>query len=263
MVVRVALGLEYNGGAYCGWQTQPAGCSVQDHLERALATIHGAPVQTITAGRTDAGVHALAQVAHFETIHERPDHAWVMGANSHLPSGIAVLWARNVPETFHARFSALERRYRYVLFNGPVRPALLSGKVGWVHGRLDLAAMAEASGHLLGEHDFSAFRAAECQAKSPVRELRSARVTPLGDYVILDFQANAFLHHQVRNMVGALVWVGLGRRPADWVADVLSSRDRSRAAATFAAEGLYLAGVQYDEVWQLPPFTNRIPPFLP
>jgi tRNA pseudouridine38-40 synthase len=263
MAARLALGLEYDGGPFCGWQTQPGGCAVQDHLERALAVIHGGPVKTVSAGRTDAGVHALAQVVHFDAHHVRPEQAWVRGVNSHLPTGMAVLWAKSVPDGFHARHSALERHYRYLLFNGPLRPALLAGRVGWIHGGLDVAAMAEAAACLVGEHDFSAFRAAECQAKSPVRDLRWAQVTGQGPYVVLEFWANAFLHHQVRNMVGALVWVGLGRRPTAWLAEVLASRERTRAAATFAADGLYLAGVQYDAAWKLPPFADRTLPFLP
>lgn len=263
MAQRIALGLEYAGGPFCGWQTQPGGCAVQDRLERALAEIHGAPVETITAGRTDAGVHALAQVVHFDALHARPEQAWVRGVNSHLPPDMAVLWAKAVPDAFHARYSALERRYRYVLCNDPVRPALLAGRAGWVHGELDVAAMAQGAGHLLGEHDFSAFRAAECQAKTPVRELRLATVARHGAYVVFEFRGNAFLHHQVRNMVGALVWVGLGRRPPLWVSQVLAGRDRGLAAATFAADGLYLAGVQYDAAWQLPPFPQRMQPFLP
>lgn len=249
---RVALGLEYDGSLFCGWQTQPGGCSVQDHLEQALATIHGAPVRTITAGRTDAGVHAVGQVVHFDAANLRPESAWVRGVNAHLPQGVSVLWAREVSAEFDARRGALERCYRYILVNRPVRPALLAGKAGWIHGELDLVAMAEGGQLLLGTHDFSAFRAAECQARSPVRELRSATVARQGDFVIFEFRANAFLHHQVRNMVGALVWVGLQRRPPGWVGELLASRDRAQGAATFAPDGLYLAEVKYDPAWGLP-----------
>ena len=251
-VSRIALGLEYDGTRFCGWQTQPGGCAVQDHLESALAIIHGGAVQTVTAGRTDAGVHAVGQVVHFDVQNVRPESAWVRGVNAHLPSGISVLWAREVGPGFDARRSALGRSYRYVLLNRPVRPALLAGKVGWLHGDLDFAAMKAGAEYLLGTHDFSAFRAAECQARSPIRELRRAEVLRQGDFVVFDFSANAFLHHQVRNMVGALVWVGLGRRPPDWVAEVLVSRDRTQGAATFAADGLYLARVDYDASWGLP-----------
>lgn len=257
MAVRIALGLEYDGQAFCGWQTQAGGCSIQDVLEAALGHVHGAPVQTVVAGRTDAGVHALAQVVHFDAGLPRPLSAWIRGVNARLPSGVAVLWARQVDAGFHARYAALERSYRYVLLNHPVRPALLSGRVGWMHAPLDEARMAAAAAGLLGEHDFSAFRAAECQARSPVRQLRRADVMRRGDFVLFEFSANAFLHHQVRNMVGALVWVGLGRRPPEWVEALLHSRDRTQGAATFAADGLYLTQVRYDPGWGLPETSGR------
>lgn len=261
MAARIALGLEYDGRAFCGWQTQPGGCAVQDHVEQALASVHGGPVSTIVAGRTDAGVHALAQVLHFDAVHDRPESAWVRGVNAHLPAGVAVLWARQVADDFHARFSAQERAYRYRLLNHPVRPALDAGRVGWVHAPLDVERMAEAATYLVGEHDFSAFRAAECQAKSPVRDLRLASVMARSRYVEFEFRANAFLHHQVRNMVGALVWVGLRRRPAAWVGEVLAARDRRLAAATFAPDGLYLADIRYDPDWRLPEFDAGRPSF--
>ncbi len=256
-MARIALGLEYDGRLFCGWQTQPGGCAVQDALEAALAKVHGAPVATIVAGRTDAGVHALNQVVHFDTINDRPASAWLRGANALLPEGVAVVWTQPVAGEFNARYAALERVYRYVLLNHPVRPALLAGRVGWVHAPLDLAAMTEAAKYIVGEHDFSAFRAAECQAKSPVRELRQIGIVRQGDFIVLQFRANAFLHHQVRNMVGALVWVGLGRRAPDWIKAVLESRDRSQAAATFAADGLYLSEVRYDPAWGLPTAADR------
>lgn len=259
---RIAMGLEYDGSPFCGWQTQPGGCAVQDHLEKALAQIHGAPVQTITAGRTDAGVHARGQVAHFDACFHRPESAWVRGVNVHLPPGISVLWAREVGPDFDARRGALERCYQYLLLNRPVRPALLAGKVGWIHGDLDLAAMEEGAALLVGEHDFSAFRAAECQARSPVRDLRQARISRSGVWITFEFRANAFLHHQVRNMVGALVWVGLGRRSPAWVGELLASRDRAQGGATFAPDGLYLAEVKYDPSWGLPA-SNGIMPFPP
>jgi len=255
---RMALGLEYDGRAYCGWQTQPGGCAVQDHLEMALAEIQGTPVKTVTAGRTDAGVHARAQVIHFDAEPIRPDHAWVRGVNAHLPPDISVLWAKAVPFAFDARRSAQERSYRYLLVNRAVRPALWKGRAGWVHGELDVSAMQQAATFLVGTHDFSAFRAAACQAKTPVRDLRTATVRREGDWVIFDFRANAFLHHQVRNMVGALVWVGLGRRPTTWVGEVLASRSRSQGAATFAPDGLYLAEVRYDPAWGLPQIKGEV-----
>jgi tRNA pseudouridine38-40 synthase len=214
MALRLALGLEYDGRSFRGWQTQPGGDTVQDAVEAALAKVHGAPVATIVAGRTDAGVHATAQVLHFDAQHARPESAWTRGVNAHLPAGVAVLWAREVAPEFHARFGAVERAYRYYLLNHPVRPALMAGRVGWIHRALDLDAMRQAAGHLLGLHDFSAFRAAECQAKSPFRDLRRADVAKQGDYIVFEFRANAFLHHQVRNMV----WAGARRigSPRSW-----------------------------------------------
>lgn len=252
MVERMALGLEYDGRGFCGWQTQPSGCGIQDRLEYAITQIHGTPVHTVAAGRTDAGVHASVQVVHFDAEHDRPEQAWVRGVNSHLPVGVSVLWARPVPAEFDARKAALERTYRYVLLNRPVRPALLAGQVGWVFGRLDESAMAEAAESFLGTHDFTAFRAAACQANTPIRDMRRASVTRQDEFIFFEFRANAFLHHQIRNMVGALVWVGLGRRPASWVGEVLASRDRTLGAATFAPDGLYLAGVRYDDCYGLP-----------
>lgn len=256
---RLALGLEYDGRLFHGWQTQPGGQTVQDHLESALAAVHGRPVQTIVAGRTDTGVHALAQVVHFDVVHARPESAWVRGVNAHLPAGIAVLWARQVDDAFNARSVALGRHYRYLLLNHAVRPALLAGRVGWLHGPLDLAGMQTAASLLVGEHDFSAFRSSECQARTPVRRILAARVTRQGRFLLFDFHANAFLHHQVRNMVGALAWVGLRRRRPEWLGELLASRDRRLGAATFPADGLYLTRVDYADHWGLPAFDNRCP----
>ncbi len=250
--MRIALCIEYDGSAFHGWQTQPDGNTVQDALEKALAGIAGTGVDVICAGRTDTGVHATAQVVHFDCATERPLSAWVRGANTLLPDAVAVRWAHPVPDDFHARFSARGRRYRYVLLNRPQRPALAHGHVGWYHAPLDIAAMQDAAGRLLGEHDFSAFRAAECQAKTPVKELREARVRKVGDHVLFDFEASAFLHHMVRNMVGSLVYVGKGKHPPGWIAELLAGRDRKRAAPTFAPGGLYLSGVSYESHWGLP-----------
>lgn len=253
-MVRIALGLEYDGGAFCGWQSQPEGCGVQDALERAVAGIAAEPVRVITAGRTDTGVHALQQVVHFETSAVRPDTAWVRGVNALLPESVGVLWAREVPEEFHARFSAFERRYQYRLLNRPVRPALAAGKVGWFHRPLDVEAMRAGAAYLIGEHDFSAFRAAECQAKSPVKHLRRLDIRSEGDLILFDLAAGAFLHHMVRNIVGCLVYVGKGKHPPEWIGLLLESRDRRLAAPTFSPDGLYLAGVGYDPKWGLPAF---------
>ncbi len=251
-MVRIALGLEYDGSRFCGWQTQPSGCGVQDALEEALAEVASCPVSVVAAGRTDTGVHATAQVVHFDTEAQRPDTAWVRGVNAHLPAGVAVCWARPMGEDFHARFGARERRYRYLLLNRPVRPALYAGKAGWYHAPLDVGRMAEAAALLVGEHDFSAFRAAECQAKSPVRHLRHLSVRREGEWVIFDLAANAFLHHMVRNIVGCLVYVGKGRHPPAWLGELLAERDRRLAAPTFAPDGLYLTGVDYDPAFALP-----------
>ena len=260
---RIALGLEYDGSAFCGWQTQPQGCAVQDKLESALAQLAGEPIATVCAGRTDAGVHALAQVVHFDTAVQRPLTAWVRGSNALLPPQIAVTWAHIVAPQFHARYSARERAYRYVLLNRPVRPAADQGRTGWFHAPLDVERMRFAARALIGEHDFSAFRSSECQAHSPVRELRRLDIERRTEYVLFDFSANAFLHHMVRNLVGALISVGSGRHPPEWIDEVLRSRDRTRAAPTFDAAGLYLARVVYDAAFGLPATEPRTPlPYL-
>jgi len=259
--MRIALGLEYAGQAFTGWQSQLDGRGAQDTLERALAAIAGTSTRTIAAGRTDAGVHATMQVVHFDIAVERPDTAWVRGVNSHLAQDIAVLWAHPVAEDFHARFAATARHYTYLLLNREVRPALLAGRAGWYHRPLDVAAMREAARVLAGTHDFSAFRAAECQAKSPVKTLSTIEVAASGDFVRFDFSANAFLHHMIRNIVGALVYVGAGKEPVQWIAEILVARDRTYAAPTFAPDGLYMTGVDYDAKWGLPP--TRRPVSLP
>ena len=250
--MRIALGIEYDGSRFCGWQTQPSGCALQDALERALAEIAGHPVATICAGRTDAGVHACAQVVHFDSGAERPERAWVRGVNALLPQGMAVLWARDVAAAFHARYGARERAYRYLLLNHPTRPALAAGRVGWFHQPLAVEAMRAAAAPLVGRHDFSAFRAAECQAATPVRELRTVTIERQGALVLFEFRANAFLHHMIRNLVGSLVYVGTGRQPPGWLAEVLAGRDRGRCAPTFDAAGLYLTQVTYEPQWALP-----------
>ena len=250
--MRVALGVEYDGSAFHGWQVQPGGGTVQDTLQAALRKIAGVPVDVVCAGRTDAGVHATGQVVHFDAPVERPLSAWVRGVNTFLPPAVAVRWARPVADDFHARFAAFGRRYRYLLLNRPQRPGVWHGRAGWYHHALDAAAMQQAADHFVGEHDFSAFRAAECQAKSPVKTLRRAEVRRVGDLVVFDFEASAFLHHMVRNMVGSLVYVGQGKHAPGWIAELLDERDRRRAAPTFAAAGLYLVGVDYEARWGLP-----------
>lgn len=250
--IRIAIGLEYDGSRFLGWQTQPGGGAIQDVLERALAAIAGEGVAVTGAGRTDRGVHANAQVAHFDTAAVRPETAWVRGVNAFLPESIAVLWARPVDAEFHARFSAVARTYRYRLINRPVRPALVARHAGWYHATLDVGAMRSAARALLGEHDFSAFRAAECQAKTPVRTVHSIDLEQREGEIDFVIRANAFLHHMVRNIVGSLVYVGAGRQPAAWIGEVLASRDRNKAAPTFAPEGLYLEKIEYDTKWGLP-----------
>jgi tRNA pseudouridine38-40 synthase len=256
--MKIAIGIEYDGSQFHGWQSQPSGNTVQDHLERALATVAGEQVRLAAAGRTDTGVHALAQVAHFETSAARPLSAWVRGANALLPNAVAVQWAVPVNDDFHARYSAVSRTYHYALYNHPVRPALLRGKVGWFHQPLDLPAMRAAAILLAGEHDFSAFRSSECQAKSPVRVLRGCAIRQEGAYFMFDFTANGFLHHMVRNIVGCLVYVGKGKRSPAWLAEVLAARDRRLAAPTFPPDGLYFAAVEYAPAWKLPAFEPRL-----
>lgn len=250
--MRIALGIEYCGTPFRGWQSQADGRTVQDALESALRKIAGERIGVLCAGRTDAGVHATHQVAHFETSIERPLSAWVRGVNTHLPDGVAVRWAQPVDDEFHARFSARGRRYRYLLLNRPQRPGLWQGRVGWFHGPLALAAMQDACGRLLGEHDFSAFRAAECQAKSPIKTMNQASVRQCGAMFVFDFEASAFLHHMVRNLVGTLVYIGKGARPAGWVDELLQMLDRKLAAPTFSPDGLYFRGPVYEPQWGLP-----------
>jgi len=250
--MRIALGLEFDGTPFHGWQSQADASGVQDAVESALSAIAGTKVAVIAAGRTDAGVHATLQLLHFDIEANRPETAWVRGVNSLLPAAIAVRWAVVVPLEFHARFSATGRHYTYLLLDRPVRPALLASRVGWYHRPLALEPMREAAGALLGLHDFSAFRAAECQAKTPLKTLDRLDIAREGDMIRFDLHADAFLQHMVRNIVGTLVYVGNGRHSARWVAEVLASRDRSRAAPTFAASGLYLSGIDYAPRWNLP-----------
>ena len=251
--MRIALGISYQGSAYQGWQSQPSGQTVQDRLEQALAQFADVPqVQTLCAGRTDAGVHGLNQVVHFDTGVARPMNSWVRGTNRYLPSDIAVQWAHGVPDTFHARASAVARRYAYVLLESPVRPSLETGRAGWVFRPLDRSAMQAATAHLIGEHDFSSFRAAQCQALSPVKHLRRIDINRRGAYWRFEFEANAFLHHMIRNLMGCLVAVGQGLRPPEWMAEVRDARSREVAAPTFAPDGLYFLGPVYDPQWGLP-----------
>ncbi len=255
--MRIVLGLEYCGLGFCGWQSQLQGCGVQDALETAVSIIAGVRIGVIAAGRTDTGVHAALQVVHFDTTVARPLTAWVRGVNSHLPPGVAVLWAREISNDFHARFSANQRGYRYVLLNHAVRPGLNHGLVGWYHRSLDVDAMNQAAALLIGQHDFSAFRAAACQAKSPSKDLRRVQVERRGDYLLCDFLADGFLHHMVRNLMGCLIQVGAGYQTPEWVQTVLHSRNRSLAAPTFDAAGLYLTHIRYPAHFALPETSDR------
>ena len=252
MATRIALGIEYDGSRFLGWQTQPGGGAVQDALEAALSGIANEAIAVTCAGRTDRGVHARAQVVHFDTSAQRPDSAWLRGVNALLPEAVAVLWSRRVAPEFHARYAAISRTYRYVLLNRPVRPALAARYAGWHHAPLEVAAMREAVAYLLGEHDFSAFRSAECQAKNPVRTLHAIEIERAGDRIEFTLRANAWLQHMVRNIVGTLAYVGKGKHPPQWAKKVLESRDRSLAAPTFGPEGLYLESVEYDLRWNIP-----------
>ncbi len=255
VIQRLALGLSYRGTRYHGWQSQPDGVTVQDHLEKALSQFAALPVRTVCAGRTDTGVHAINQVVHLDAPVQRDPFSWVRGTNRYLPDDIALQWCRPMASDFHARNHARGRRYRYVLLCSAVRPALETGLVGWVFDALDVDAMRAAAMQLLGEHDFTSFRAAECQAATPVKTLRALEITRRGDYWRFDFDANAFLHHMVRNIVGCLLAVGRGQHPPGWMAEVLAARDRGAAAPTFGPDGLYFLGPYYDHSLGLPDHT--------
>ncbi len=259
---RIALGLQYEGTPWQGWQTQPHRQTVEDTLEAALEKFCRSTVPTVCAGRTDAGVHATGQIVHFDTDASRELFSWVRGVNAFLPPSVAVRWAAEVEggdAGFHARFSAIARTYHYVIYNHAVRSPLWSGRAGWVFRALDADLMMAAAQALIGEHDFSAFRAAECQALSPVRSMQAITVRRRGELVVVTLRANAFLHHMVRNLVGSLIQVGSGNRPLGWMAELLAARNRELAAPTFSPEGLYLARVDYDARWGLPDRQDSLP----
>jgi len=251
--MRVALGVEYEGSDFRGWQAQQEGVrTVQVCLEKALGKVADHPVAVICAGRTDAGVHATGQVVHFDTEARRSLRSWVLGSNSNLPKDISVVWAQSVPASFHARFSALARRYRYVILNRPFRSALQRQQAAWFHKPLDATRMNAAGRYLLGEHDFTSFRALGCQARHPVRTVYSLEVERRGDLIVLEVEANAFLHHMVRNIAGVLMAIGTGERPLYWVQEVLEVRNRTLGGVTAPPEGLYLINVCYPEEFDLP-----------
>ena len=253
---RIALGLEYDGSAFAGWQWQQHAQGIQDVVQSALSKVANEPISVVAAGRTDAGVHATIQVVHFDTSALREERAWCLGANTNMTDSVSVLWAREVGIDFHARFAAVSRSYRYVILNTRARPALLRDRVCWVREPLDAGAMHMAAQCLVGRHDFSSFRAAECQSPTPVRHLQRIQVTRINEYVVIDVTANAFLHHMVRNIAGVLIAVGAGKRGIEWPADVLAVRDRAQGGVTAVAAGLYLFGVTYPQQFGLPTEAN-------
>ncbi|OOF18916.1 MULTISPECIES: tRNA pseudouridine(38-40) synthase TruA [unclassified Salinivibrio] len=250
--MRVALGIEYDGAQFYGWQRQREVTSVQAHLERALSIVANQTVDVQCAGRTDAGVHGTGQVVHFDVDSQRPLKAWTLGVNANLPDAIAVRWAKEVPDSFHARFSATARRYRYIIYNHPLRPGILAKGVSHYYGELDETLMHQAGQYLLGENDFSSFRAAQCQSKSPWRNVMHLSVSRRERYIIIDIKANAFVHHMVRNIAGSLMAVGRKEHPPEWIEWLLAQKDRTLAAATAKAEGLYLVEVDYPQEFALP-----------
>ncbi len=250
--MRIALGIEYDGTDFLGWQRLSHGCSVQAAVESALSFVAAHPVEVTCAGRTDAGVHARCQVVHFDTDAERSERGWTLGANSRLPASIAVRWAMRVRDDFHARYSARARRYRYRIVNRPVRPALDARYAAWERVPLDVAAMSAAATALIGEHDFSAFRTVACQAKSASRNVREIAIAREGEHVVIEIEANAFLHHMVRNIVGSLLPIGRGEQPPEWLGVLLAGRDRAKAGPTAPAAGLTFLGPRYPAEWHLP-----------
>jgi tRNA pseudouridine38-40 synthase len=254
--LRIALGIEYDGTAYNGWQRQRVGDGVQEHLENALTRVANEPIEVVCAGRTDAGVHATGQVVHFDANNERSERGWLLGANTNMPDDIAVTWAQPVSMDFHARFSALSRSYRYIILNSLVRSALQRNRAWWFYQPLDAERMHAAAQAITGKHDFSAFRAAGCQASTPVREIASIAVTRAGDKIYLDVTANAFLQHMVRNIAGTLVAIGAGELPVDAMAGILESRDRKQGGVAAPPHGLTLVSVAYPDEFRLPKKVN-------
>ena len=251
------MGVEYDGRPFCGWQFQDHSPSVQQAVEEAIAHVANHPVRVVCAGRTDTGVHATGQVIHFDTPAQRESFQWVKGVNANLPDGVAIRWATEVSHDFHARFSAVRRSYRYIIYSRNVRPSYLNGLVTWDYRELDEKAMQQAANTLLGEHDFSSYRALGCQAKSPVRTIYSFTISRNGDFIFLDIEANAFLHHMVRNMAGVLMTIGAGEQEPAWAKEVLELKDRTLGGITAPPHGLYLVEVQYPEIFILPQRIQR------
>ena len=246
--MKFALGIEYDGSQFAGWQMQKHGTrTVQECVEKALSNVANQPVQVVCAGRTDTGVHATGQVVHFECDSPRDEKAWVMGVNTQLPNDVASVWAKPVADDFSARFSATARQYRYIILNRQARPAVLSKKVTWKHGAFNVEAMHEAAQALMGEQDFSCFRSSACQAEHANRNVHWLKVSRESDYIYIDIEANAFLHHMVRNIVGSLIMIGQGVQPVSWMADLMRCKDRNQAGPTAPADGLYLVKVTYPK----------------
>lgn len=260
-MTRWALGIEYNGARFCGWQSQVGVATVQDAVERALSRVADEPVRVIAAGRTDTGVHAHGQVVHFDTDQSRRPEAFTRGANTHLSADVSILWARLVPDEFHARFSAVGRTYRYVILNRRVRPGLWTSRVSFDYRPLDERRMQEAANALLGQHDFTSFRASQCQAKSPIRTLRRLVIERCGAFIVVTVEADAFLHHMVRNIGGVLCAIGAGERPVSWAESVLRARDRALGGLTATPDGLYLYAVHYPDKYELPPTQEPASPW--
>jgi tRNA pseudouridine38-40 synthase len=250
--MRVALGVEYDGTDFFGWQSQPEMKTIQGTLENALSQVANEPIQIFCAGRTDAGVHATGQVVHFDTRAKRHPDAWMFGTNAKLPASIGIRWSRHVDYSFHARFKAASRRYRYIIFNHPVRPALLNSRVSWHYYPLDISRMRTAASYLIGEQDFSSFRSSKCNSNSPMRNITDFQIQRQGNYVIFEIEANAFLHHMVRNIAGSLMKIGAGFREVAWMQEVLQAKNRQAAAETAPAGGLYLIAVRYPEPYLFP-----------
>lgn len=256
--MRIVLGVEYNGHGYYGWQAQPNLKTIQGTLQDALAKVANEPIHLFCAGRTDTHVHATGQVVHFDTRAKRHIDAWIWGTNSYLPSSIVVRWARHVDYSFHARFTAIARRYRYVIFNNPIRPAMLSTKATWYYYPLDIEIMKKAGAYLIGEHDFSSFRSSQCNSKTPMRNITELTIHRNVDFVFLEIEANAFLHHMVRNIAGVLMKIGAGSKEVEWMLEVLQAKSRKSAAETAPPDGLYLTHVRYPEHYELPPHQNHL-----
>jgi tRNA pseudouridine38-40 synthase len=257
-MTRYALGIEYDGSQFCGWQVQSGVETVQEAIERALGAVANHSTRVVTAGRTDTGVHATGQVIHFDSASRRTLNSWIRGVNSNLPAGVVVTWAKEVSPSFHARFCARARSYRYIILSRPVRPTILARRVTWTHQLLNVQAMRSAAKDLLGQHDFSAYRSVHCQSRQPIRSIHHFAVGQSGAWTWFDIQADGFLHHMVRNIAGVLMPIGAEEKAPSWAREVLMSRERSHAGVTAPAGGLYLSRVDYPEHFDIPSPTNPI-----